>query len=578
MKADLNRGDFDFDYIIIGSGFGGSVCAMRLSQKGYRVGVVESGKRWHADEFPKSNWNVRKFMWLPMLGCYGIQRMHLLRDVFILAAAGVGGGSLNYANTMYTPPDVFFERESIKRLGGKQEFLPYYEIAKKMLGVVPNPVPTPQDRLLKETAEEIGRGHTYSTTDVAVFFGREKEPAEDPYFFGEGPDRVGCELCGECMTGCKKNGKNTLDKNYLYFAEKFGTRIIAEQKVYDIVPLSPDGDQGYLVKTKKTTGIMGRLAGRTFKTGGIVFCAGVIGTLSLLMKLKQDGRLPRISDHIGEFSRTNSESIIGVKAKSKEADFSKGVAITSSVHPDENTHIEPVRYGAGHDFMGLLTGIMTEGGGVLPRQLKAFCNACFHPVTFLRVCNPVGFARRSIILLIMQTLDNYIIIQRKRRVLWPFSRTLTSSYGTEKKNPTWIPAGYDFARRLAKRMDGVPANITTENWMDAPITAHIMGGCSIGQASGSGVIDEENHVDGYQNMLVCDASQMPENLGVNPALSILAFAERAMAYIRPKHGKIRYLKAEQEWGVKDFLLKRSRHLSLGSAVVNLKEQESLLRK
>jgi cholesterol oxidase len=561
MSTNLNQSDLD--YLVIGSGFGGSVAAMRLSQKGYRVGVIESGKRWNADEFPKSNWNVKKFLWLPTFGCYGIQRMHLLRDIFILAAAGVGGGSLNYANTMYTPPDVFFERETIKRLGGKKEILPYYEIAKKMVGVVPNPVPTPQDELLKETAAEIGRENTYTTTDVAVFFGEEKMPAEDPYFFGEGPDRVGCELCGECMTGCKKNGKNTLDKNYLYFAEKFGAQIFAEQKVYDIIPLSPDGDQGYIVKSKKTTGVLGRLSGKAFKTKGIVLCAGVIGTLSLLMKLKQNGRLPLISDHIGEFSRTNSESIIGVKAKSKDVDFSKGVAITSSVHPDENTHIEPVRYGKGHDMMGLLTGIMTEGGGVLPRQVKAFFNACFHPITFLRILNPVGFAQRSIILLIMQTLDNYVIIKRKRRFLWPFTRTLTSEYGTEKKNPTWIPVGYDFGRRLAKRMNGIPANITTENWMDAPVTAHIMGGCTIGQAPENGVIDEENWIKGYQNMLVCDASQMPENLGVNPALSILAFSERAMSYIQPKSGKIRYLKAEEEWGVKEYLLKKSKHKKLG---------------
>jgi cholesterol oxidase len=559
MSTNLSQSDFDFDYVVIGSGFGGSVAAMRLSQKGYKVGVIESGKRWHADEFPKSNWNVKKFMWLPTFGCYGIQRMHLLRDVFILAGAGVGGGSLNYANTMYTPPPVFFERETIKRLGGKKELLPFYDIAKKMVGVVPNPVATPQDELLKETAAEIGREHTYTTTDVAVFYGKEKMPEDDPYFFGEGPDRVGCELCGECMTGCKKNAKNSLDKNYLYFAEKFGAQIFAEQKVYDIIPLSPNGDQGYLVKSKKTTGILGQLGGRIYKTKGIVLCAGVIGTLSLLMKLKQNGRLPLISDHIGKFSRTNSESIIGVKAKSKDADFSKGVAITSSVHPDENTHIEPVRYGKGHDFMGLLTGIMTEGGGKIPRQIKAFFNALFHPITFLRVCNPIGFAQRSIILLIMQTLDNYIIIQRKRRFLWPFSRTLTSSYGTEKKNPTWIPIGYDFARRLAKRMDGTPANITTENWMDAPITAHIMGGCTIGQAPDNGVIDEENRIKGYHNMLVCDASQMPENLGVNPALSILAFAERAMSYIQPKSGKIRHLKAEEAWGVKDYLLKKSKH-------------------
>jgi len=559
MSTNLSQSDFDFDYIVIGSGFSGSVAAMRLSQKGYKVGVIESGKRWNADEFPKSNWNIKKFLWFPKVGCYGIQRMHLLKDVFVLAAAGVGGGSLNYANTMYTPPQVFFERETVKRLGGEKELLPYFDIAKKMLGVVTNPKPTIQDQLLKDTAAEIGRGQTFTPTDVAVFFGEEKMLSEDPYFYGEGPDRIGCELCGECMTGCKKNAKNTLDKNYLYFAEKFGTQIFAEQKVYDIIPLSQNGDKGYIVKSKKTTCILGRLNGKTFKTKGIVHCGGVIGTLALLMKLKQNKHLPMLSDHLGEFSRTNSESIIGVKSKSKKDDYSKGIAITSSVHPDENTHIEPVRYGKGHDFMGLLTGIMTEGGGVIPRQVKAFFNALFHPITFLRILNPIGFAQRSIILLVMQTLDNYINIKRKRRLLWPFFRALTSSYGTEKKNPTWIPIGYDFGRRLAKRMNGITANITTENLMDAPITAHIMGGCTIGQEPDKGVIDEENWIKGYRNMLVCDASQMPENLGVNPALSILAFSERAMSYIQPKSGKIRYLKAEEEWGVKEYLLKESKH-------------------
>lgn len=552
MKADLSQGDFDFDYIVIGSGFGGSVSAMRLSQKGYRVGVIESGKRWHADEFPKTNWSIRKFLWFPKAGCYGIQRMHLLRDVFILAAAGVGGGSLNYANTMYTPPDVFFERATIKRLGGKNEFLPYYAIAKKMLGVVPNPVATPQDQLLKETAAEIGRERTYTTTDVAVYFGKEKVPAEDPYFFGEGPDRVGCELCGECMTGCKKNGKNTLDKNYLYFAEKFGAQIFAEQKVIDIVPLSPDGGQGYVVKTKKTTGWSGRLGGRTFKTKGVVFCAGVIGTLSLLMKLKQNGHLPRISDHIGEFSRTNSESIIGVKAKSKEADFSKGVAITSSVHPDADTHLEPVRFGKGHDVMCALVAALTDGGKRTPRFLRWLANELRHPLRHLRLRRPPGWARQTIILLGMQTVDNYFHLKRRRRWYAPFGAVLVSEPGTDRRNPTWLPAGNDFGRRMARRMDAVPANVITEVTVGAPITAHILGGCSFGPTPAEGVIDERNRVKGYAGMIVCDGSQIPENLGVNPALSITAFAERAMSFVPPKK-PVRYLAAERKWGVEGLL-------------------------
>ncbi len=243
--------DFEFDYLVVGSGFGGSVAAMRLAQKGYTVGVVEAGKRWHADEFPRRNWNLRKFLWIPSLGLYGTWRLRLLDGIFILAGAGVGGGSLNYANTLYVPPDVFFDRPSVRRLGGKAELLPFYDLAGRMLGLTPNPVETPQDVLLRETAAEIGRESTYRLTNVAVYFGKEGEPAADPYFEGEGPDRIGCGLCGECMTGCRKDAKNSLDKNYLYFAEKFGARIFAENRVVDIEPLSPDGSEGYLVRTQE---------------------------------------------------------------------------------------------------------------------------------------------------------------------------------------------------------------------------------------------------------------------------------------------------------------------------------------
>jgi cholesterol oxidase len=426
-----------------------------------------------------------------------------------------------------------------------------------MLGVTNNPQFTQQDHLVKEVAAEMGRGHTFGPAPVGVFFDEENAPSKDPYFFGEGPDRVGCVLCGECMTGCKKNAKNSLDKNYLYFAQKFGAQVIAENKVVDIIPQSEDGDKGYVVKTKKVTGVMGGRRGNTYKTRGIVFSAGAMGTNTLLLKLKHSKRLPRLSEHLGKYARTNSEAIVTVKSKSKDVDFSQGVAITSSVHPNDVTHIEPVRYGYGHDYMGTIMGLMTSGGGV--RQVKAFCNALMHPIRFMRVLNPIGWAYRSIILLVMQTEDNYINFKRKRRLLWPFTRSLTSVYGTDKKNPTWIPIGYEFGLKLAKKIDGVAMNVTTENLMNAPLTAHIMGGCTIGPTPEEGVIDEESRIKNYKNLLVCDGSQIPENLGVNPALSITAFSERAMAFIPPKYGEMRHLIAEEKWGVKKHLVKKSKH-------------------
>ncbi len=305
-----------FDYLVVGSGFGGSVAAMRLAQKGYSVGVVEAGRRWHADEFPRRNWNLRKFLWLPSLGLYGTWRLRLINGVFILAGSGVGGGSLNYANTLYVPPDVFFDRPSVRRLGGKSELLPYYDLAGRMLGKTPNPVETAQDVLMRETAAEIGRESTYRLTDVAVYFGKEGEPAADPYFEGEGPDRIGCELCGECMTGCRKDAKNSLDKNYLYFAEKFGARVFAENRVVDIEPLGPDGSEGYRVRTRKTTGLLRGRRGLTFRTKGLVLAAGALGTNTLLLDMKRTGRLPDLPEHLGRYTRTNSETLLGVRSLS----------------------------------------------------------------------------------------------------------------------------------------------------------------------------------------------------------------------------------------------------------------------
>jgi cholesterol oxidase len=547
---------FDYDYIVIGSGFGGSVSALRLSQKGYSVLVIESGKQWKDTDFTEKNWNLRKYLWMPKIGLYGIQRMNMLGDVVILGGAGVGGGILNYGNTLYIPSDVFFKKKSVKKLGGKKELLPYYELAQKMLGSVVNPVLAEQDYLLKEVVSEFGREKTFSATNVGVYFGEKGILSEDPFFKGEGPERTGCELCGACMTGCRKNAKNTLVKNYLYLAQKLGAEVLPEQKVVDILPLSDDGSDGYKITTHRTTGLMGSLRGKTFTAKGIVLSAGSLGTMALLLKMKEKNHLPNLSEDVGRKVRTNSEVITGVVSKSPEDNFSKGVAITSSVYPDESTHIEPVRYGEGNDLLALISVILTDGGGIIPRGLRHLIDNIKHPVDFLRLLNPIGWARKTIILLVMQTHDNYINVLRKRRIIWPFSRTLVSEQASEKKNPVYIPIANDFTRRLAKRINGIPGGSIPEIYLNAPITAHIMGGCSIGEKKGEGVIDEQNRVRGYENMLIADGSQIPENLGVNPALSITAFSERAMSFIPLKNGeKFKSLKVERGWGVSK-LLKR----------------------
>lgn len=547
----MGKTNFDFDYIVVGSGFGGSVSAMRLSQKGYRVGIIESGKKWARTDFAKTNWNLHKYLWMPRIFLHGIQRMNLLNDVFVLGGAGVGGGSLNYATTLYVPPDKFFENRTVKNLGGKESLLPYFELAKKMLGAVENPYKGDGDLLMRDTAAETGREHTFHRTQVGIYFGEEGKRVKDPYFEGEGPDRTGCEFCGACMTGCRKDAKNTLDKNYLYFAQKFGARIIPENKVIDVQPLSDDGSKGYKVTTACTTGLLNSKS--VFQTKAIVFSAGVLGTLSLLLKMKNKGRLPHLSENLGKVVRTNSEALIGVKSNKKNVDFSKGVAITSSVHPDDNTHIELVRYARGNDAMGFMPVLLTDGGGKIPRLLKYIGNVLLNPLKFFRILNPVGFSYRCLILLVMQTHDNYINVMPKRRLIWPFTKALSSEQASEKKNPVYIPIANDFSRRLAKRMDGIPCSVVSEVYLNIPLTAHIMGGCS----AEKGVIDEQNRVTGYKNMIIADGSTIPANLGVNPSLSITALSERAMSFIPVKKLKrMNFLKVEKLWKVTGLLVKK----------------------
>lgn len=543
--------NFDYDYLVIGSGFGGSVSALRLTQKGYRVAVVEAGKRFADRDFPATNWNVRKFLWMPKLFCFGIQRLTLLKDVLVLSGAGVGGGSLVYANTLYVPPAKFFSHATVARMGGEQGLLPYYELAKKMLGVVTNPKLGRVDELFREAAADFGAGETFTPAPVGVFYGTAGHRVPDPFFYGEGPERTGCIECGGCMVGCRFGAKNTLVKNYLYLAEKLGATILAETEVTDVVPLSADGAAGYTVRTRTSTRLDGQPE-RLLRCQGVVFSAGVLGTLKLLLKLKENGRLPRLSARLGKTVRTNSEAILGATSRDRRIDYSHGIAITSSIYPDADSHIEPVRYSAGSDVMGLLATLITDGGGKIPRPLRFFGNILKHPRDFLQVVHPFGFAKNSIIVLFMQTLDNSLQLRLKSGL---FGRHLTSaSEGGSKKAPSYIPLANAFTRKLAEKMDGIPGSTINEVLLDVPTTAHILGGCSIGTTPEDGVIDLQNRAFGYRNLLICDGSMMPANLGVNPSLTITALTERAMAFVPLKPGaELRLLEADKHWGTAGLL-------------------------
>jgi cholesterol oxidase len=542
---------FDCDFVVVGSGFGGSVSALRLAQKGYKVLVVEAGKRWKTEEFPKTSWSLPKFLWAPKLFCYGIQRITLLRDVLVLSGAGVGGGSLVYANTLYVPPAPFFAHRTVQEMGGAEAILPFFDVARRMLGVVENPRLWPADELMAKTATEMGFGDTFVRTPVGVFFGPGEAPLPDPYFDGEGPDRTPCSFCGGCMVGCRFGAKNTLDKNYLYLAEKLGAEVLPETQVVDLAPLSPDGSAGWELRTRSTTGWFGHPR-RTLRAAQVVLSAGVLGTLDLLTRMQEAGRLPKLSARLGHTVRTNSESLIGVSTFSDAIDHSRGIAITSSVHPDEHTHIEPVRYSAGSDAMATLAApVLVDGGGRVPRQVRFVASVLRHPLRSLRMAWPVGFAKKSIILLVMQTVDNSIRLVRKRRWFWPVSRSLTSVQDQGERIPTYIPVANEFARKLAKNMGGTARSSVNEALLDVPATAHILGGACIGETEASGVVDLENRAFGYPTLRICDGSMIPANLGVNPSLTITALSERAMSFVPPKDpGEgARHFAFEVRWGV-----------------------------
>ncbi|WP_405489959.1 GMC family oxidoreductase N-terminal domain-containing protein [Nocardia sp. NBC_00511] len=517
---------FDYDVIVIGSGFGGSVSALRLTEKGYRVGVLEAGRRFEDHEFPETSWRARQYLWAPALGCFGIQRLTLLNDTFIMSGAGVGGGSLVYANTLYEPPDKFYaDRQWGHITDWKAELAPHYDQAKRMLGVTSNPATTPTDRVLRAAAEEMGIGDTYRSTPVGVFFGgpgrRPGEDVPDPFFGGVGPTRRTCTHCGECMTGCRHNAKNTLVKNYLYLAEKAGATVHPLTTVTDVRPLSGGG---FAIETVRT-GRKVRRQRREFTAEQVVFAAASLGTQRLLHRLRDRGSLPAISDRLGYLSRTNSEELLGVRSRDPESDYTRGVAITSSVHPDPDTHVEPVRYGRGSNALGAMSTLMVDDDGRTPRWRLWLRAAVRRPRDAARVHNPRHWSERTIGLLVMQSVDNSITTYTKRGL---FGRRMTTKQGEGQPNPTWVPAGHDVARRVADAIDGIPIGASS-SILNIPMTGHFLGGCAIGDSPDTGVVDPYHRLYGYPGLHVIDGSTISANLGVNPSLTITAQAERAVS-------------------------------------------------
>ncbi len=529
------------DVVVVGSGFGGSVAALRLAEKGYSVRVLEAGARFADADLPRSSWDLRRFLWVPRLGWFGIQRIHLLRNVLVLAGAGVGGGSLVYANTLYRPPAEFYDDPQWAHLTDwRAELAPHLDVAERMLGVTPNPTVTPSDRVMRRVAEEMGVGHTVRTAPVGVFFGRDGrlEPGievPDPFFGGAGPARTGCTECGACMTGCRVGAKNTLVKNYLHLAEAAGARIEPLASVVGLTPPAGPG-VGWRVTVERTGAWFPARTRRTVVADQVVLAAGAWGTQQLLHRLTARGALPGLSDRLGALTRTNSEALNGATAAIRyrgDADYSRGVAITSSFFPEPGTHVEPVRYAAGTNAMALLATVGTPGGG-LPRPLRWLVELICHPGRLPSILLGIRhWSERTIIGLVMQSTDNSLTLYPRRGLLGRVR--VTSRQGHGEPNPGWIPAGYEAMTRAARHVRGFPSSSIGEI-VDVPMTAHLIGGCVIGDSERTGVVDAYHRVYGHAGLHVVDGSSVSANLGVNPSLTITAQAERAMA-LWPRRGE-----------------------------------------
>lgn len=520
-----------YDYVVIGSGFGGSVSALRLAQKGYRILVLEAGRRFYDLDFAKNNRDIKKWFFWPRMGLHGIMRMNLFKDAFFLGGAGVGGGSLVYANTLLRPSEAYFKDPQWAHLGDwKSRLSPHFNTAEQMLGVTQHNLSTPADNALKIIAQEMGREQSFHHTKVGVYFGEPNKTVPDPYFNGLGPQRTGCTLCGNCMVGCRVGAKNTLVKNYLYMAEQLGVTIVPESLVEKIV----QEDGTYTITARQ--GINFCRAGRliNYKTRGVILSAGVLGTVKLLLNMKDKGYLPKLSPMVGHYVRTNSEALVGARARTQE-DFSKGIAISAGFYPDEKTHVEIVRYGAGSDMIGLISTLLAGGEKWWLRWAHYSSQILQHPFNFIKSFQLKNWAKESIILLVMQNLDNHMKLTYKRPWYWPFKKVMTTALDNNKKVPAYLPVAHQIAQRIANYFKGFPLGSTPEILLNKATTAHILGGAIMGRNKHEGVIDEHNKVFGYPNMYIVDGSMIPANLGVNPSLTITAMAEYAMSHIPSKH-------------------------------------------
>ena len=527
---------YDYDWIVVGSGFGGSVSALRLAEKGYSVAVLECGKRFADADFPSSTADSRRYFWAPRLGMKGIFRLSIFKDIAVVSGCGVGGGSLGYANTLYVPASPFFEDPQWADLEDWERTLaPHYETAQRMLGVVVHDNDDPADQLLRELGEELGVADTYRKTPIGVYLDNPGETVPDPFFEGEGPERTGCNQCGRCMVGCPHGAKNTLVKNYLWLAEHRGVEVQAERTVTDIRPLgAADGSDGYTVASERSGMLRGRRR-RSVTARGVIVAAGPLGTNKLLQRCRLGGSLPRISPRLGELVRTNSESILAVTVpKDYPDDLTRRVAISSSIYPDPHTHIETVTYGEAGDSMSLLNTLLVGDGTRVTRPLKLLGQILRHPANFARTLWPRDSSRRTIILLVMQTLDNAIALRPKLKRNGEVR--LQTEQDPERPNPTFIPVANKAAEWLAERTGGIAQSSVTEAMFNIPTTAHILGGAAIGHSPRDGVVDSGQRVFGYENLMVCDGAAIPTNVGVNPSLTIAALAEHAMSQVPAKEG------------------------------------------
>jgi cholesterol oxidase len=523
---------FDHDWVVIGSGFGGAVSALRLSEKGHDVKVLECGRRFSDDDFAKSTWDARRYWWMPKLGMKGIFRLSTFRDVSVVSGCGVGGGSLGYANTLYRAREAFYADPQWSALSPdwQAELTPFYDEAERMLGVVDMTVDDPADDLLHEYGRHIGVEKSYAKTRVGVYFGEPGVTVDDPFFGGEGPPRTGCQFIGRCMVGCPVGAKNTLEKNYLWFAERRGAKIEPLRTVVDIRPLgAADGSDGYEIVHERS-GAWFRKDRQVLRARGVVVSAGALGTNKLLQRCKAAGSL-RVSDRLGELVRTNSEAILAVTLPDGAipGDMTKRVAISGSIYPDPDTHIETVSYGNDGDSISFLYTLLVGDGTRVTRPLKWLAAMWRHPIKATKVWWPFGWSRRTIILLVMQTLDNAIALRPKRTLFGGIR--LQTEQDPEKPNPTFIPVANDCAQWIADKTGGIAQSSITEALMNVPTTAHILGGAAIGESPETGVVDGRQRLFGYENLLVCDGSVVPANIGVNPSLTITALAERAMTFV-----------------------------------------------